>query len=126
MADGIVVLCGWVEGFGKQVAMRHPDGYVSYYSHLSRYGPGMKKGIRIEQKQIIGYVGTTGFTTGPHLDFRLSKNDQFINPLKGVFPFGQPIDKKNMEAFQKRRDEAMGWLNSDHPIRIMLGEIISA
>jgi murein DD-endopeptidase MepM/ murein hydrolase activator NlpD len=123
VADGIVIFCGWVEGFGKHVVIKHPNGYVSYYSHLSRFGPKIKEGKRVEQKQIIGYVGSTGLSTGPHLDFRLSKNGKFINPLKEVFPAGQPISKKDMEAFAKKRDEVMAWLNEGPPFRRKLEEI---
>jgi murein DD-endopeptidase MepM/ murein hydrolase activator NlpD len=102
-----------VEGFGKQVVLRHPNGYMSYYSHLSKYGPGIKVGKRVDQKQIIGYVGSTGFSTGPHLDYRLSKNDQYINPQKETFPIGKPIGQKEMEAFGKKRDEVMAWLKDE-------------
>ncbi len=117
VADGIVVLCGWVEGYGKQVVLRHPNGYMSYYSHLSKFGPGVKVGKRIEQKQIIGYVGSTGFSTGPHLDYRLSKNNQFINPQKETFTTGKPIEQKEMEAFCKKRDEVLAWLEEALPFK---------
>jgi murein DD-endopeptidase MepM/ murein hydrolase activator NlpD len=120
VAEGIVDSVGWVEGFGKQVVLRHPNGYMSYYSHLSKYGPGIKVGKRVEQKQIIGYVGSTGFSTGPHLDYRLTKNGQFINPQKGAFPTGKPIGQKEMEAFGKKRDEMMVWLNEEPPFKIRL------
>jgi murein DD-endopeptidase MepM/ murein hydrolase activator NlpD len=122
VADGVVVLAGWVEGFGKQVVLRHPNGYMSYYSHLSKYGPGIKVGKRVEQKQIIGYVGSTGFSTGPHLDYRLSKNSQFINPQKETFPTGKPIGQKEMEAFRKKRDEVTAWLEEEPPFRRKLEE----
>jgi len=117
VADGIVNLAGWVEGFGKQVVLRHPNGYKSYYSHLSKYGPGIKMGKRVEQKQIIGYVGGTGFSTGPHLDYRLSKNGQFINPQKEIFPIGKPVVQKEMNAFCKKRGEVMVWLREEPPFR---------
>jgi murein DD-endopeptidase MepM/ murein hydrolase activator NlpD len=123
VANGTVIFCGWVEGFGKHVAIKHPNGYVSYYSHLSRYGPKVKEGKRVEQKQVIGYVGSTGLSTGPHLDFRLSKNSKFINTLKEVFPAGQPISKRDMEAFARKRDEVMAWLNEDPPFRRKLEAI---
>jgi hypothetical protein len=76
-------------------------------------------GKRVEQKQIIGYVGSTGFSTGPHLDYRLSKNGQFINPQKETFPTGQPIGQKEMEAFRKRRNEALACLREDTPSGIL-------
>jgi murein DD-endopeptidase MepM/ murein hydrolase activator NlpD len=122
VSDGVVVFCGWVEGYGKQVIIRHPNGYTSYYSHLSKYGSGIKAGKRVEQKQIIGYVGSTGLSTGPHLDYRLSKNGQFINPQKETFPTGKPIAKKDREVFQERRDEVMAWLNEEASFKRRLEE----
>ena len=80
VADGVVEKCGWAGGFGKQVIVKHSGGIESWYSHLSSYGIGIKDGDVIEQGKIIGYVGTTGHATGPHLDFRFKKGDVFINP----------------------------------------------
>ncbi len=122
VADGTVDSAEWVEGYGKQVVIRHPNGYVSYYSHLSRYGPGIKEGNQVEQKQVIGYVGSTGLSTGPHLDYRMSKNGQFINPLKETFPTGKSIEQEEMEAFGKKREEGMAWLNEELLFRKRLEE----
>jgi murein DD-endopeptidase MepM/ murein hydrolase activator NlpD len=110
VADGTVVSCGWGGGFGKQVILRHPNGYMTYYGHFSGYGPGVRKGVRVKQKQVIGYVGSTGLSTGPHLDYRMAKDGRFRNPLKESFPSGFPIERGKMEAFQKRRDEMLAWL----------------
>jgi murein DD-endopeptidase MepM/ murein hydrolase activator NlpD len=113
VADGAVVSCGWGGGFGKQVILRHLNGYATYYGHLSRFGSGIKKGTRVRQQQTIGYVGSTGLSTGPHLDYRLVKDGRFRNPLKESFPTGIPIRKGEMESFQERRDEIMAWLEGD-------------
>ncbi len=110
VADGIVVSSGWGGGFGKQVVLRHPNGYMTYYGHLSGYGPGIRKGVRVKQKQVIGYVGSTGLSTGPHLDYRLAKDGRFRNPLKESFPSGVPIAPPKMESFQKKRNEMVGLL----------------
>ena len=110
VADGSVTSCGWNSGFGNQVILRHRNGYMTCYGHLSSYGPGIRKGVRVRQKQIIGYVGSTGLSTGPHLDYRLFKNNQFRNPLKETFPTGLPIEKREMEIFRQRRDEMLVWL----------------
>jgi murein DD-endopeptidase MepM/ murein hydrolase activator NlpD len=91
VADGTVTSCGWNNGFGNQVILRHMNGYVTYYSHLSGFGPGIRKGVKVRQKQIIGQVGSTGLSTGPHLDYRLAKDGRFKNPLKEVFLAGIPI-----------------------------------
>ena len=117
VADGTVVSSGWSGGFGKQVVLRHMNGYVTYYGHLSSYGTGIRKGSRVKQKQIIGYVGSTGLSTGPHLDYRLAKDRKFRNPLRETFPVGVPIEKTKMEAYQRRRDTMMGCLEGDSPLK---------
>lgn len=113
VADGTVTFCGWNGGYGKQVILRHKNGYTTHYGHLSGYGPGIKKGVEVQQKQIIGYVGSTGLSTGPHLDYRLTKNHQFRNPLRETFPTGIPIDKTEMESFQKKKEEMLAWLEGE-------------
>ncbi len=115
VADGVVVSCGWGGGFGNQVILRHMNGYTTYYGHLSRYGPGIKTGVRVKQMQTIGYVGSTGLSTGPHLDYRLAKDGGFRNPLKETFPAGVPIGKGEIDVFQKRRDEVVAWVQGDTP-----------
>jgi murein DD-endopeptidase MepM/ murein hydrolase activator NlpD len=115
VADGTVTSCGWNDGFGKQVILRHMNGYTTYYGHLSRFGPGIRKGARVKQKQVIGYVGSTGLSTGPHLDYRLLKDGRFRNPLRETFLPGVPIQKKEMGMFEKKRDEMLAWLQGDSP-----------
>ena len=115
VADGTVVSCGWGDGFGKQVILRHMNGYQTLYGHLSRYGPGIRRGAKVKQKQVIGYVGSTGLSTGPHLDYRLIKDGHPKNPLKESFPAGQPIGAAAFDRFQKRRDEMIARLKGDTP-----------
>jgi murein DD-endopeptidase MepM/ murein hydrolase activator NlpD len=120
VGDGAVVSCCWNGGFGKQVVLRHPNGYMTYYGHLSRYGAGIRKGIRVTQKQIIGYVGSTGLSTGPHLDYRMVKGGRFRNPLRESFPAGLQLEQTETERFQKKRDQIVAWLQTDHlrPVKI--------
>jgi murein DD-endopeptidase MepM/ murein hydrolase activator NlpD len=113
VADGTVTSCGWNSGFGNQVILRHMNGYMTSYGHLSSFGVGIKKGTRVRQQQIIGYVGSTGLSTGPHLDYRLAKDGQFRNPLREAFPSGLPIEKGEMGAFGQRRDEILAWLEGE-------------
>jgi len=126
VADGTVISVGWSGGFGKLMILRHRNGYKTYYGHLNRYSSGIKKGVRVQQKQIIGYVGSTGLATGPHLDYRLSKDGIFLNPLKEIFPPGHPLQKKDLEAFYQKRDEMLAWLTSDALYQMKLGEITNA
>jgi murein DD-endopeptidase MepM/ murein hydrolase activator NlpD len=125
VADGTVVSVGWCGGFGNQVIVGHRNGYKSYYGHFSRYGPGIRRGLRVTQKQIIGYVGSTGLSTGPHLDYRLTKDGRFKNPLKEVFPTGQPIGKGDLEAFQNVKDEIVTIMTDTAPYRNRLENITS-
>jgi murein DD-endopeptidase MepM/ murein hydrolase activator NlpD len=112
VADGVVIFRGWSGGFGRLVKIRHPNGYVSYYGHLSRYANGVDKGARVRQKQVVGYVGTTGLTTGPHLDYRLKTNGRFVDPLRVRFPRGQPVYAKNRERFVAARDSLLRELDA--------------
>jgi murein DD-endopeptidase MepM/ murein hydrolase activator NlpD len=125
VADGVVVACGWSGGFGKQVVLRHMNGYTTYYGHLSRYSSGIRSGTRVKQKQIIGYVGSTGLSTGPHLDYRLAKDGRFRNPLKESFPSGLPIGKGEREAFEKRTGGVMAWLDGETPFQQTLSPILN-
>lgn len=84
-SDGRVQFAGWKGGFGKQVILDHGGGYKTYYGHLSRFAGNIKAGAKIHQKQIIGYVGSTGIATGPHLDYRMAQNGVFANPFNVKF-----------------------------------------
>jgi murein DD-endopeptidase MepM/ murein hydrolase activator NlpD len=82
LGEGRIISLGWTRGFGQSIQVKHPGGYVTYYGHLSRFAKGMKKGKSVSQGDIIGYVGMTGYATGPHLDFRVRRNGIFTNPLR--------------------------------------------
>ena len=81
VADGVVKTSKYSGGFGHLVILKHSNGYETYYGHLSKYGRGIRRGARVSQGQIIGYVGSTGLSTWPHLDFRIKRNGRFFNYL---------------------------------------------
>ncbi len=85
VADGRVTFVGWNGGFGRFVVIRHPGGIQTSYGHLYRFGKGIRKGVRVTQKQIIGYVGASGLATGPHLDYRIKINGRYVNPFSLKF-----------------------------------------
>lgn len=91
VGDGVVTWAGRKGPNGNLVSLRHANGFVSHYAHLSRLGAGVRVGSRVGQKQVIGFVGATGRATGPHLHFALSKGGAFVNPLGQKFPAGEPI-----------------------------------
>ena len=101
VADGIVTAAGWNGGNGIQVQLRHHAGYETVYNHLARLAPGVRAGARVTQRQVIGYVGSTGLSTGPHLDYRVAKNGRFVNPLSEKFIPGQPLDGAERGRFLK-------------------------
>ncbi|MDR2054836.1 MAG: M23 family metallopeptidase [Desulfovibrio sp.] len=111
VGDGVVTARGWAGGYGNQVVLRHSAGLESLYSHLSGYARGVSVGSRVRQGQVIGFVGSTGLASGPHLDFRLRQNGRFINPLKAVNPRGEPVSAKNREAFERIAAEELALLN---------------
>jgi murein DD-endopeptidase MepM/ murein hydrolase activator NlpD len=83
------------------VKIKHQGGYVTYYGHLSRIPGKIRRGVKVSQGDIIGYVGSTGLATGPHLDYRIKLNGKFVNPLKIRLPRGKAIPKKLMAEFKK-------------------------
>jgi len=99
VGEGIVIEAGYKGGAGNYVRIKHPNGYLSGYMHLSKYGQGIRAGARVKQGDVIGYVGSTGLSTGPHLDFRFWKGNTPINYLKMDFPSSMPIDKKYEKEF---------------------------
>ena len=99
IGDGVVTSRKYEGAGGNTVRIRHNSVYSTAYLHLSRYASGLKVGQRVRQGEVIGYVGSTGRSTGPHLDFRVWKNGSPINPLKMDSPPSEPLKKENMEAF---------------------------
>jgi murein DD-endopeptidase MepM/ murein hydrolase activator NlpD len=97
VADGMVTMAGWDGGYGLSISLRHARGYETMYNHLSRLD--VKRGERVRQRQIIGRVGTTGLSTGPHLDYRVRKAGVFVNPLGEKFIPGAPVPAHRRGAF---------------------------
>ncbi|MCM8803799.1 MAG: M23 family metallopeptidase [Candidatus Omnitrophica bacterium] len=102
IGNGTIIFAGWVSnGYGKCIKIKHPNGYISYYGHLSKIEKGIKNGVKVKKGQVIGYVGMTGAATGPHLDFRIKKDGKFINFLKIKFIPEKNIPNKYIEEFEK-------------------------
>lgn len=100
-ADGKVHFVGWNGGYGKQIILEHGGGYRTYYGHLSRFSDKLRVGTRVNKKQIIGYVGSTGLSTGPHLDYRLSQNGTFMNPFNLKFTPRSVLSGENLARFNQ-------------------------
>lgn len=117
MAAGQVLAAGWQGGYGKLVVIRHPNGYKTFYGHLSGFAKGIRKGASVTQGQLVGYVGSTGMSTGPHLHFEMRVNDRPVNPRKVVIPPGEPVPQALLAAYGASRDELTGRLASLPPMR---------
>ena len=99
VADGTVVASGWHGGNGISVTLRHPRGYETMYNHLS--ATLVRVGERVRQRHVIGRVGATGLATGPHLDYRVKRNGQWVNPLGEKFIPGEPVSPRRRAAFDQ-------------------------
>jgi murein DD-endopeptidase MepM/ murein hydrolase activator NlpD len=94
------------------VTLRHRANYETAYSHLSRFGKGIRTGAKVAQRNVIGYVGSTGLSTGPHLDYRVIKDGRFVNPLKQTFLPGKPVSPSSWPSFISTRDAHLQKLRS--------------
>ncbi|MBO5813692.1 MAG: peptidoglycan DD-metalloendopeptidase family protein [Alistipes sp.] len=111
VADGVVVFRGWGGGGGNTLKIKHANNLMTGYLHLSGFAKGIVKGKRVSQGDVIGYVGSTGTSTGPHLDYRVWKGGTPINPLNIPQEPAIPISKENREAFEYVRDCIAAELN---------------
>jgi murein DD-endopeptidase MepM/ murein hydrolase activator NlpD len=109
VASGVVEVAAWSGEAGRMVRIKHASGYETSYLHLSGFGPGVHAGTRVEQGQVIGYVGMTGAATGPHLDYRVAKNGTYLNPLTAFSrtAAGEPLSADALDAFMQQRDKAL-------------------
>jgi murein DD-endopeptidase MepM/ murein hydrolase activator NlpD len=112
VADGSVEFAGWAGGNGYSLTVRHRANFKTMYNHLSRFGKGIRAGAVVKQRQVIGYVGSTGLSTGPHLDYRVIKDGRFVNPLTQKFLPGRPISPASRAVFFQARDAFLGQLRS--------------
>lgn len=102
IGDGTVTMCGWDgSGGGNRIRIKHMNGYETCYMHLSKFASGIKAGTRVAQGQTIGYVGSTGHSTGPHLDFRVWKDGTPVDPLKMISPPSEPLRQENLDSLGK-------------------------
>ncbi|MBQ1952441.1 MAG: peptidoglycan DD-metalloendopeptidase family protein [Alistipes sp.] len=113
VADGVVTFRGWGGGGGNTLKIKHAGNLVTGYLHLRGFAKGIAVGTRVQQGQLIGYVGSTGTSTGPHLDYRIWKNGTPINPLKVPQEPTEPISQENRAKFEYVRDRIIAELEGD-------------
>ena len=101
--NGTITYIGNNGNYGKMIRLRHANGYETLYAHMSGFAKGMKKGRRVEQEETIGYVGSTGLSTGPHLHYEVHHRGKSLNPQSLDIPLGRVLEGAEMEIFQAER-----------------------
>jgi len=101
--NGTVVKAGWSSGYGRRVELQHTNGYKTTYNHMSGFGKGIQEGARVTQGQIVGYVGSTGLSTGPHLHYEVMVNGRYMDPMRIKLPKGRTLDGEMRAAFEAER-----------------------
>jgi murein DD-endopeptidase MepM/ murein hydrolase activator NlpD len=111
--NGTVRMADWKSGYGKHIELQHANGYVTTYSHMTGFARGVAAGAKVQQGQVIGYLGSTGLSTGPHLHYEVLINGSFVDPLKIRLPQGRELDGRTLVEFKRQRDQVDTLMN--HP-----------
>jgi murein DD-endopeptidase MepM/ murein hydrolase activator NlpD len=101
--NGVVTMAQKYKGYGNYILLKHNSTFKTAYAHLSKYGRGIRKGVRVSQGQIIGYVGSTGMSTGPHLHYEVIKNGKKINSQRLKLPTGKILNNEARNKFEVER-----------------------
>ena len=103
--NGTIEKVGWEGGYGKYIRVKHNNGYETAYGHMSAYAKGMEPGKRVRQGQVIGFVGSTGLSTGAHVHYEILVNGRFVDPMRVRLPRGRSLEGPMMAGFEKARDQ---------------------
>ncbi|WP_348645285.1 M23 family metallopeptidase [Methylobacterium sp. BTF04] len=106
--NGTVIKAEWSSGYGRRIELQHINGYVTTYNHMSGFGRGVTAGARVRQGQVIGYVGSTGLSTGAHLHYEVIINGHFVDPMKIRVPRGRELDGRMLAEFNRQREQIDG------------------
>ena len=106
--NGTVEKVGWESGYGKYVRIRHTNGYETAYGHMTAYARGIEEGTRVRQGQVIGFVGSTGLSTGSHLHYEILVNGRFVDPMRIKLPRGRVLEGPMLAGFEKERERLDG------------------
>src|SRR5690606_10289534 len=113
--NGVVEKAGWSGGYGRQTIIRHANGYKSSYSHQNAIADGVTEGARVRQGQVIGYVGSSGLSTGNHLHYELIVNGTKVDPMRVRLPVERALKGPELEAFLRERERIDDLLEDDEP-----------
>ncbi len=110
--NGVVEKVGWEGGYGKYVRLKHNNGYETAYGHMSAFAKGMEIGKRVRQGQVIGFVGSTGMSTGAHVHYEILVNGRFVDPMRVKLPRGRSLESQMLAGFEKERDRIDTMMNN--------------
>jgi murein DD-endopeptidase MepM/ murein hydrolase activator NlpD len=106
--NGTVIKAQWDSGYGRRVEIQHANGYITTYNHMSGFARGVKEGLRVKQGQVIGFLGSTGLSTGPHLHYEVMVNGHFVDPMRVKLARTREIEGRLLADFRKERDRIDG------------------
>jgi murein DD-endopeptidase MepM/ murein hydrolase activator NlpD len=110
--NGVVEVAGWEGGYGNYVKLKHNNGYETAYGHMSAFAKGLEVGKRVRQGQVIGFVGSTGQSTGAHVHYEILVNGRFVDPMRIKLPRGRSLEGPMMASFEKERDRLDAQMNN--------------
>ncbi|HEX5508371.1 MAG TPA: M23 family metallopeptidase, partial [Pseudolabrys sp.] len=106
--NGVVEKVGWESGYGKYIRLRHTNGYETAYGHMSAFARGIDEGTHVQQGQVIGFVGSTGLSTGSHLHYEILVNGRFVDPMRIKLPRGRVLEGQMLATFEQERERIDG------------------
>ena len=112
VGDGVVEFAGTQNGYGNLVTIKHWNNYSTAYAHMSRFAPGIRRGTPVKQGDVIGYVGSTGLSSGPHLHFEVLVNSRFVDPMSIQVPRERKLEGKDLGIFMKKLKDTF-WFSPD-------------
>ncbi|WP_040771619.1 M23 family metallopeptidase [Rhodopseudomonas sp. B29] len=110
--NGVIETAGWEGGYGKYIRIKHNNGYETAYGHMSAFAKGMEPGKRVRQGQVIGFIGSTGLSTGAHVHYEILVNGRFVDPMRVKLPRGRSLEGTMLASFEGERDRIDGMMNS--------------
>jgi murein DD-endopeptidase MepM/ murein hydrolase activator NlpD len=116
--NGMIEKVGWEGGYGKYIRVKHNNGYETAYGHMSAYAKGMEPGKRVRQGQVIGFVGSTGLSTGAHVHYEILVNGRFVDPMRVRLPRGRSLEGTMLAGFEKARDQIDTQMNQRGQARV--------
>ncbi|MHC1950075.1 M23 family metallopeptidase [Bradyrhizobium sp. UFLA06-06] len=117
--NGVLEKVGYEGGYGKYIRMKHANGYETAYGHMSAFAKGMEIGKKVRQGQVIGFVGSTGQSTGPHVHYEILVNGRFVDPMRVKLPRGRSLEGPMLANFEKERDRIEAQMSSRGSSRIV-------